>query len=128
MQPEIAKTYTTESLSSEVILNEAIQDLRKRLTQSVWNNRKQRTPWEVCVCALALTLEPEGGWRRLSDSLPYGLREYGMDEFLDTISHFGYLARPAYLSVKDIDERLMPCLLVAENGNRPYIVISAEHI
>jgi ABC-type bacteriocin/lantibiotic exporter with double-glycine peptidase domain len=128
MQPKVEKKYTVESLSSEVVLNEAIQELRQRLIQSVWRSRKERTPWEVCVCALALTLEPDCDWRRLADSVPYGLRHYEVDEFLDSIANFGYLARQAYLTVDDIDDRLMPCLFVSDKGKRPYIIISRTHV
>lgn len=128
MQPEIAPVYTSQSLSSEMVLNQAIHELRERLAQSVWRNRKQRNKWEICVCALALTLEPDCDWRRLADSLPYGLRRFGMDEFLDSIANFGYLARPAYLSADDIDERLMPCLFIAEGSGNPYIIVSRNHV
>lgn len=128
MQPEVVPVYTSQSLSSEMVLNQAIHDLRERLARSVWRNRKQRNKWEICVCALALTLEPDCDWRRLADSLPYGLRRFGMDEFLDSIANFGYLARPAYLPAEDIDERLMPCLFVAEGSGNPYIIVSRNHV
>ncbi len=128
MQPEAIPVYTSQSLSSEMVLNQAIHELRERLARSVWRNRKQRNKWEICVCALALTLEPDCDWRRLADSLPYGLRRFGMDEFLDSIANFGYLARPAYLPTEDIDERLMPCLFIAENSGHPYIIVARNHI
>lgn len=128
MQPKQEPKYTTESLSSEMVLNEAIQNLKQRLVNSVWRSRRNRTPWEVCICALALTLEPDCDWRRLSDSVPYGLKSYGFDEFLDSIANFGYLARPAYLSADDIDERLMPCLFLSRKGKKPYIIISSTHV
>ncbi len=128
MQPEVEETLTTEKLSSEVVLNRAIHELHDRLAQTVWRGRKTRNKWEVCVCALALTLEPLCDWRRLSDSLPYGLRSYGQDEFLDSIANFGYLARPAYLHPEDIDERLMPCLFIAEGRGDPYVLVSKNHV
>lgn len=128
MQPEVTSVYTSQSLSSEMVLNQAIHELRERLARSVWRNRKQRSKWEICVCALALTLEPDCDWRRLADSLPYGLRRFGMNEFLDSIANFGYLARPAYLAVEEIDERLMPCLFIAEGSGNPYIIVSRNHI
>ncbi|HEY0901310.1 MAG TPA: ABC transporter transmembrane domain-containing protein, partial [Micavibrio sp.] len=128
MQPEVEETYTADQLSSEDVLNRAIHQLHQRLSQSVWRGRKQHSKWEICVCALALTLEPDCDWRRLSDALPYGLRQYGYDEFLDSIANFGYLARPAYLHPDDIDERLMPCLFIAEGRRDPYVVVSKEHV
>ncbi len=129
MQPDTQeKAYTRETLSSEIVLNSAINGLRQRLVQSVWRNRRHRTPWESCACALSLILEPDCTWRRMADALPYGLHNYGVDEFLDTMANLGYLARPAYLSVDDIDDRLMPCLFVSQSGKEPYIVISRNHI
>ncbi len=129
MQPDARpQKYTRSSLSSEAVLNNAISDMNRRLVQSVWRGRKERTSWEICACAMALILEPECTWRRMADSLPFGLRSYGIDEFLDTMANMGYLARPAYLAVEDIDDRLMPCLFVASSSNRPYIIISKNHI
>lgn len=128
MQPEVEEVFTADKLSSEAVLNRAIQELHERLVKSVWRNRRKRNKWEICVCALALTLEPDCDWRRLSDSLPYGLRSYGRDEFLDSIANFGYLARPAYLHPEDIDERLMPCLFIAEGRQDPYVMVSKNHV
>ena len=128
MQPEVIPQYTSQNLSSEALLNQAIHDLHERLAKSVWRQRGNRSKWEICVCALALTLEPDCDWRRLADALPYGLRRFGMDEFLDSIANFGYLARPAYLQPEDIDERLMPCLFISEERNNPYIIVSRDHV
>ena len=128
MQPDIQQKYTRESLSSEVILNGAIHELRARLVHSVWQTRKSRTPWEVCICAIALILKPDCVWDSVSNALPYGLKEFGMDECLDSIANLGYLARPAYLPIEDIDDRLMPCLFVAQENGHPYIIISRSHV
>lgn len=128
MQPEISPVYTRQSFSSETVLNRAIHDLRARLAGSVWRNRSQRNKWEICICALALTLEPDCDWRRLADSLPYGLRRFGKDEFLDSIANFGYLARPAYLPAEDIDERLLPCLFIADDSGHTCIIVSRDHV
>ncbi|MFN3827526.1 MAG: peptidase domain-containing ABC transporter [Micavibrio sp.] len=113
--------------NAEGLFIKTINEMKIRLVNSAWRARKRRNSWETCVCALGLSLEPECSWRRLSESLPYGLKRFGFDEVLESIANMGYLARPAHIHPDEVDERLMPCLAVSEEGH-PYVMISQDHI
>lgn len=106
----------------------AVLEMKERLVQTVWRRRKTRNGWESCICALGLSLESECTWRRLSDSLPYGLKKFGFDEVLDTIANMGYLTRSAGIQPEDVDDRLMPCLLLSDKNAHPFVMLSKNHI
>lgn len=99
-----------------------VADMMSVLYQTGHADHETGSPWENCLCAALLTLEPSCKTYRLLESMPYG--KHGLDEtgLLNTLAHLGYFARHTRQALRDIDPRLLPALFIDNNG-RPSVVI-----
>lgn len=82
-------------------------------------------PWESCLCALALALNPRLRAEQVLEALPW--RSVSLDEgvALNVFAHLGYLARPVRANLHDIDPRLLPCLFVSARSE-PIVLLKEE--
>lgn len=99
-----------------------IVDMMDMLYQAGRKTFNDEGTWEVCLCALILTLEPKCGIQRVLESLPY--RETALDDvdMLNCMAHLGYFCRQSEENLEDIDERLLPAVFIPETGT-PSIIL-----
>lgn len=81
--------------------------------------------WEVCLCAMILTLEPKCDLHRILEALPYKNAPLTGADVLNTMAHLGYVCRPAECELEDMDERLLPGLFIPSEGT-PCIVLGRD--
>lgn len=81
--------------------------------------------WEVCLCALILTMEPGSKVQRIIEALPYDQEPMDEADFLNTMAHLGYFCRKANTGLKDIDTRLLPGVFIPSSGT-PSIALSRD--
>lgn len=113
-----AKTAETALLSIGFLM-----DVVDRLH---WKCGGGRGPWEGCLSALVLTLEPNCKTRRLLEALPV---EGKMDRvsLLNTLANLGYAAHGAAIDLGDVEPQLMPCLFIPEmRETAPCVVLSSN--
>ncbi len=81
--------------------------------------------WEICLCALILTLEPNCPVRRILEALPYNTEAFHATDLLNTLAHMGYYCQRSESELADIDERLLPGLFIPQQGE-PCIVLGRD--
>lgn len=72
----------------------------------------RENPWEVCLCALILQLEPNCKVLRILDALPDDRGPMDEAAVTNALAHLGYVCRPTQSRPSDLDARLLPGLLV----------------
>ncbi len=92
------------------------------LAKSGRSNFNEKGTWEVCLCAIILTLEPECKLLRILEALPCHTHPLDEADVFNTLAHLGYVCRPAESELEDIDERLLPGLFIPGSGD-PCIVL-----
>ncbi|MAE50703.1 MAG: hypothetical protein CMH27_02725 [Micavibrio sp.] len=92
------------------------------LAQTGRDSFKETSPWEVCLCALILKMEPKCKVQRILESLPHDKSPMDEADFLNTMAHMGYYCRPADSALDHIDERLLPGVFIPGQGE-PCIVL-----
>lgn len=105
--------------------SQPILKMLEQLTQSGRSNFHKDGKWEVCLCALILTLEPNCKIQRILESLPYDVQQMDEADFLNTMAHLGYFCRKAQSGLDDIDTRLLPGVFIPSTG-APSIAINRE--
>ena len=127
IQTDVAKTASKSAINKEKAMNrfvdsQPILNMLKRLSDAGHTNFNQDGAWEICLCALVLTLEPNCTTRRILEALPYNEAHLRETSLLNTMAHLGYACRPAECNLYDIDARLLPGLFIPGNGT-PCIVL-----
>ncbi len=76
------------------------------------------------LAMLVASLEWEGGAKHLFQSLPYiKNREIDLLDIVNTMSNLGFSSHHMVIGIHEIDERLMPCLLIPKKENAAPLVI-----
>ena len=125
----------TEKIAPAVIDNSAtfdrlvdsqpILNMLSLLSQTGRDNFHEQGAWEVCLCALVMTLEPKCKVQRILEALPYQVAEMDSADFLNTMAHLGYFCRKADTDLEDIDHRLLPGVFIPGEG-QPCIVLGRD--
>lgn len=96
-------------------LDSGVRAFHARLRQSLFQERDE-TPLEACFCALLMALDPDIDLARIVSSTPVGSDPLDLSDILNAMANLGYPARTGALAPRDIDARLLPCLMVAPDG------------
>lgn len=102
--------------------SQPILNMLKILADTGHKNFNEQGAWEICLCALILTVEPGCKVQRILEALPYDHGRMDEADVLNTMAHLGYSCRPADCEMDDIDERLLPGLFIPGDGT-PCIVL-----
>ncbi|MFN3699884.1 MAG: hypothetical protein ACK4VI_00005, partial [Alphaproteobacteria bacterium] len=95
------------------------------LTKTGRENFHKDGAWEICLCALILSLEPSCKIHRILEALPYEQTEMDEASFLNTMAHLGYFCRKAESDLNDIDVRLLPAIFIPASG-KPSVLIGRD--
>lgn len=83
----------------------------------------EQTPFELCVRPLLEALEWGGTERQIKEAMPHFRHIYTPESFCEVFKHLKFSYEPTSAHLDRIDERLLPCLFVTEDG-LPLILIS----
>lgn len=81
--------------------------------------------WEVCLCALVLSLDPKCRTYHFMQSLPFQDTPYSVVDVMNSLAHLGYFSRCIRTDMSQIDPRLYPSLFIDENDT-PTILIEKD--
>lgn len=109
---------------------QAAEELGNVLSQTVWRSRKsgEAASWRACLCMLVPALDPRCKTFKIIDALPQEAERFDTTDFLNTMANLGYFARSERLDMRDIDQRLMPCLFVPDDAKDAPCVLMAGSI
>ena len=100
------------------IKEDKIRSVLEKLRNSGWvDEKKEDSGYSACLTALIFSLNIPCDLHQICESLPQGKNNINRIDVLNTLAHLGYIASPAKLRLCDIDERLFPCLFIAEGSN-----------
>lgn len=71
----------------------------------------------ACLAPLLDALGWRGTPRQLAEALPHLSERLDLDDLLSVLANLRYTCRPVDTRMGDIDERLLPCLFVANDGS-----------
>lgn len=124
-----AKTASAASPPAAVEAPEAalaaIGFLMDIMGKSAWRTGVDRGPWQACLAALVLALDPACKARRLLDSLP-SASDGGIVSLRNAMAHLGYYSETQPLAPLDIEARLLPCLFVPDARRGAPLVLLAQ--
>lgn len=103
----------------------AIVELITRLRETKWFKGKtdESQNYEASLAAIAVALGIRKSASELTEYLPYAEEDFNIVSLLNSISALGFSPKKAHLNIKDIDERLLPCLFIPkENPSQPQII------
>jgi ATP-binding cassette subfamily C protein LapB len=76
------------------------------------------------LAMLVVSLEWQGNAKHLFESLPYVKgREIDLLDIINTMTNLGFTHHNMVLNINDVDERLMPCLLIPHRKNASPLVL-----
>ena len=89
---------------------------------------KHEHVFATSLAMLVTSLQWSGNIRHLFESLPYIKgREIDLLDILNTMAHLGYTSHNMSMNLKEIDDRLMPCLFIPEKkGGAPLVLLSKK--
>lgn len=102
--------------------SQPILNMLNLLAKTGHGNFHEQGLWEVCLCALILTIEPGCKIQRILESLPCHNKSYDEADVLNVMAHLGYTCCPADSDLYNIDERLLPGLFIPTKGE-PCLVL-----
>jgi ABC-type bacteriocin/lantibiotic exporter with double-glycine peptidase domain len=89
---------------------------------------KHEHVFATSLAMLVTSLHWSGNVRHLFESLPYTKgREIDLLDILNTMAHLGYTSHDMSINLKEIDDRLMPCLFIPQRkGAAPIVLLSKK--
>lgn len=108
--------------ASQQGLSDPVSGAMALLKKAGYDSFDGGNPWEACLCALVLALEPQCKIYRLIESLPYQNHPLDRTDALNIFARLGYVAHPVRLRMKEADQRLFPFLFVPQNA-APIVVL-----
>lgn len=117
--PENTQVYRRVDESKPVL------ELLDVLASSGRQNFAHPGPWEICLCALVLRLDPQCRLQKILEALPAHGNSYDEADLLNIMAHMRYFCRPATADLDDIDERLLPGVFIPASGT-PSLVLGRD--
>lgn len=105
--------------------SQPILNMLRLLAETGRPNFINQEPWEICLCALILSLEPNCNVERILESLPYHHENFDEMDVLNTMAHLGYFCRRMDCNTNEIDARLLPALFIPETGV-PCVILTTD--
>ncbi len=81
--------------------------------------------WEVCLCSIVAAIDPKCKLYKLAESLPVTDEPLDEDSLMNILAHLGYTAKKIDIENEDIDQRLLPILIVSKD-RKPMVLLEAE--
>ncbi len=106
----------------EVVRTVALAD---ELRQGHLEAFQAASPFAACLMPLLTALGWRGDPRVLVEALPHFTSHLDLDGLRNVLAELSYATKPYDRRPADIDERLLPCLVVDGNG-QPSVVLSRE--
>jgi ATP-binding cassette subfamily C protein LapB len=122
MEKPVAKTDKT----SKFINSQPIYNMLALLADTGRPNFIKDGVWEVCLCAIILTLEPTCKIQRILEALPYKNTAFDEADLLNILANLGYFCRQSHCDLCDLDGRLLPALFIPKMG-APSIILSRDN-
>ena len=80
----------------------------------------------ACLMPLLSALGWHGNPRQLAEALPHFADSLDIVDLRNVLANLNYTTRPAELSLRDLDPRLLPCLFVPHQGAAMVVLEGAE--
>lgn len=96
------------------------QALPSKLAESGWMPENGQGLFS-CMAELAAALKPAAEPQSLCEALHKGRKDFSEADFLNAMVHLGFAAHKIKTPLSVLDERLLPCLFVAEDGKASVI-------
>lgn len=89
---------------------------------------KHEHVFATSLAMLVTSLNWSGNIRHLFESLPYTKgRDIDLLDILNTMAHLGYISHEMDIELREIDDRLMPCLFIPhKQGGAPLVLLSKK--
>lgn len=90
---------------------------------------KHEHVFATSLAMLVTSLHWSGNARHLFESLPYTKgREIDLLDILNTMANLGFTSHEMEMNLRDIDDRLMPCMFIPHRkGAAPLVLLSVEN-
>lgn len=75
------------------------------------------TDLSLCVTPLLRALKWEGPPRDVAESVPHFIDDLDITSFQNIFANLGYKSHRLEMKLKDLDDRLLPCLFLPKNGD-----------
>lgn len=127
-------TETTQAMEADGVQFAAYQrfhesrpilEMLEILSKTGRKNFEHPGPWEICLCALILKIEPGCKIQRILECLPHHHNPMDEADILNFMAHMGFFCRPAESELYDIDDRLLPGLFIPSQGD-PCVVLGRD--
>jgi len=87
------------------------------------------SPFAACLAPLLTALQWDGEVHQICESLPHYPDQIDRVDFINTLVNLNYQVQHTTIHLKNFDCRLVPCLVVINEGTRkekPYIIFKGE--
>lgn len=108
---------TSETTDPITLRDQTASDLYEELIATAWTQKPETEPLARCLCRLVSELAPLQSSATIAGSLPGGDRPFDLVDFMNTLAHLGFRSSPLCRKLRDLDIRLMPCLVVGPKGS-----------
>ncbi|CAA7614007.1 conserved membrane hypothetical protein [Magnetospirillum sp. LM-5] len=102
---------------------QAIEAYEAHLAQSALGGFVAASDLAACLLPLLKALNWKGNPRHVAESLPHFANDLDLTGLRNVMANLNYSSRPARLQIADLDQRLLPCLFLPDNG--PALVVRA---
>lgn len=85
----------------------------------------QNNIWEVCLCSIIAAIDPKCKLYKLVESLPAKDDLLNENSLLNVLAHLGYVAKKIDIENEEIDERLLPILVISKE-RKPVVLLRKE--
>lgn len=108
---------------------DGITSLLNILSEVAWAGHKnhKHNAWETCLCALILGLDPKIKMLSVAEAVPYAIQSLDRVGLMNTMANLGYSAEIIAVDLKNLDDRLTPCLFIPDNEHQaPEVLIGHD--
>jgi len=103
-------------MSGEALYLKTAKTMRDVLEPPGWLGLDCISPFARALPFLLATLNWQGGIARVCESLPHMPGELDRVDLINTLINLGYHARSTRMHLQHFDDRLAPCLFIADDG------------
>ncbi len=110
---------------------DSIGSILLHLRNAGWLPQKGRhSALSACLPALMVALDKHIDLLDFCESAPYKKRDISIVDILNSMANIGYVGRPAKVRIRDIDQRLFPCLFIPDNAwgkiKKPIVILGTS--
>ena len=102
---------------------ETVLQFDKTLRHTLWHDHETKNVWISAFCAISISLNKDCRVLEAMESLPPTAENFDKTDMLNALAQMGHYARSVRTTIADIDERLLPCLFIPDDEDKPPVVI-----